>query len=723
MILAQRPRCAAAALLIVLAFLVLLAGVTIAYLSRTATDRQIAQSSFNDAKADQLARSALDVVVGDFKQEIAAGSASSAGSYPYTPSTNANVVPQHSPSPAAGATPAIPNLIRRSIRSDAVPAPGVPSRASAVNSVNDRSMNGRFVTFARWNSHYLVPKLNTGDDSTDPILGAPDFSSPNYWAPDWVLVTSGGPKVFNTWDATARDTTNNNYVIGRYAYAVYDEGGLLDMNVVGYPYPTSPPSPYTTDVGRKGNSAFADLTALRTTATGFVSTTVVNRIVGWRNYATVQETGVFPTGITFSSTGISNFVTYFLDRARDFRATASTTFNNRTDQAFLTRSELIKLRSDTLAGSANMLQYLGTFSRETNHSTWSTSPTVLAGRFPLSRFDLFATIPPSGSAAADIQKYFGLLYVAATSSPSVVQEHWQYVGTSGSSLLSAIPSISGANQNPDLFPLFRYLLPGASIGEILSIGASLIDQHDSDTNTTWIEYGSPSGTQKAFGVDQTPPTDPTAPPAPSNPTILKRSFRNVGELGYAYRNSSTTLDFQSASSSDAPMLDFFTYNVATSRAGVVNLNTRNAGVLAAIIQRAITSEASTTYVGQADPGSNPSKTAYNAAIAIVTNTTNGTTAKPALGRADVTRLVANTGTILGSSDEAKEAAARALAEVGQTRTWGLLVDVIAQSGRYPPTAANLSQFVVESEKRYWLHIAIDRFTGEVIDQQLEEVFE
>jgi len=53
----------------------------------------------------------------------------------------------------------------------------------------------------------------------------------------------------------------------------------------------------------------------------------------------------------------------------------------------------------------------------------------------------------------------------------------------------------------------------------------------------------------------------------------------------------------------------------------------------------------------------------------------------------------------------------------------LMVDVIAQSGRYPPTASTLSDFVVEGEKRYWLHVAIDRFTGEVIDQQLEEVFE
>src|SRR5205807_2484393 len=59
-----------AALMIVLAFVVLLTGLALAYFSRAGTDRQLAQSSFNDTSADLLARSALDIVVGDFKQEI-----------------------------------------------------------------------------------------------------------------------------------------------------------------------------------------------------------------------------------------------------------------------------------------------------------------------------------------------------------------------------------------------------------------------------------------------------------------------------------------------------------------------------------------------------------------------------------------------------------------------------------------------------------------------------
>src|SRR6202040_4088847 len=144
----------------------------------------------------------------------------------------------------------------------------------------------------------------------------------------------------------------------------------------------------------------------------------------------------------------------------------------------------------------------------------------------------------------------------------------------------------------------------------------------------------------------------------------------------------TTLDFHSAGSSDAPLLDLFTYDTAATRAGIVNLNSQNSAVLAALIQGAISDETTTAFVGKTDPVSNKSKTAYNAATAIITNAADGTSVNPAIGRQDVSRLVAATGTAIGSTEEAKETVARALAEISQTRTWGLMIDVIAQSGRY-----------------------------------------
>src|SRR6266513_6490521 len=63
-----------AALIIVLAFVVLLTGVGVAYLSRTTSDRQVAHSSFNQANVDQLAQSAMDNIIGDLRQEIINGS-------------------------------------------------------------------------------------------------------------------------------------------------------------------------------------------------------------------------------------------------------------------------------------------------------------------------------------------------------------------------------------------------------------------------------------------------------------------------------------------------------------------------------------------------------------------------------------------------------------------------------------------------------------------------
>ena len=119
-----------AALIIVLAFVVLLTGLVLAYFSRTTTDRQLAQSSFNDTSADLLARSALDITVNDLKQEIVNNPTVSA----------ANIQPTPYGTPASGAP--IPNLIRRSFSGDPT------GRTSSVSSTAV-SANGRSISLAR----------------------------------------------------------------------------------------------------------------------------------------------------------------------------------------------------------------------------------------------------------------------------------------------------------------------------------------------------------------------------------------------------------------------------------------------------------------------------------------------------------------------------------------------------------------------------------------------
>ena len=759
----EKHRSDAAALLIVLAFVVLLSGIVVAYFSRTSTERQLAVGHFHASTADALALSALEVVVADFKQEITEG----------TPITHANIAPQRNPAPAAVSAPLIPNLIRRSVFPESAPAPAVPSRASNVNSTAS-SLNGRAINLARWNAPYLVPKANTGDNSADPITGG--YIAPHYWAPDWVVVTRNGPASFGAWDNALRDSTvtNNAFAVGRYAYVVYDEGGLLDANLAGLPSP----SPAVTDVGRKGQVAFADLSAMKLTSAGSTpNPTTISKMVAWRNYATLQSSGTFAALSPASNPSL--FSGYFLDTVRDFRTVATNTYapipgaSPRTDQRFVTRGQLIQLfRGDGSAGSTgvggsfNMLQFLGTFSQESNAPTWKGGTAALRQRFAIGKINLVKPNPATAS-AADIRKYFGLGWVAGTPGaagppPSpAIPGHWRYVGQ-GTDLLNRIPAFS---TDPDFFQLLNYAMhrtnadDPAHIHTTLSAGAALIDQYDDETaadpvtgaTTTMIEFNG----GWAFGLENSDPArpasspipsaspfpipggmSPTPPPAVSGYVMLNRPFRNVGEFGYAFRASTTstpppsipkTIDFVSAMSPDAPILDLFTYNTAGVRAGIVNLNTQNPAVIAALLKGAITNEVSSATIGHAasnNAASSPTPAPTVGVIASTASGAEGTAIKPALGRQEVTRLVAAAAnTISSSSEEAKESVARALAEVTQTRTWGLMIDVIAQSGRYPASAKNLSDFVVEGEKRYWLHIAIDRFTGEVVDRQLEAVYQ
>jgi hypothetical protein len=869
-----------AALMIVLALVVLLTGIALAYFSRTTTDRQLAQSSYNDASSDLLARSALDIVVGNLKQEIANNG---------TTVTQANIQPQRS-----GDDASIPNLIRRSVRNDPLPAPpGVSSLASAVSSgpVDPANVKRGEVTSARWNRHYLIPRAST----TNSIDSTPVSS---FIAPDWVLVTAQGPN----------PAPAPNAVIGRYAFAVYDEGGLIDVNLGGFPTyagparptrrpaakypleesdimlaacqvpgftpdhinappghtgipfflsspntnhnptsfgpdtlphglfvnpstgdiygtPTSPgsftvtlsasnncgtgygtlnltidglPSPDSTpwpvNLARKATVAFADVTTLPSTPTvitpttpvgsmgGFPSPTQINKIMGWRNYATTQQ----PTSASFDNPSFllasaDNYARYFLGATLPFTTgftTVSTAVVNsppgRTDQAVISRQELIKLQR-TIGFSQSLLQYLGTFSRETNRPArdW---PQTVAARWDMNYLALAIPdawiVHPGGHGqghAWGLQRHtefaqrFGLIWVNGNFTAGTrltdpnYYGHWRYTHN-----LNPLPA-----SNPDFFQIIDYAMNQAigvtdpnHVQNTFNVGAALIDQYDTDDlydpdpnppangsagNTiTIIDYG---GASYAYGIEGMSFDDPNfnslrpgrAPYPPGPPTgyvLLNRRFENVGEFGYAYNPASTltskTLDFASATSHDRAILDFFTYNEASPRAGIFNLNTKNGPVLASIIKGAwlhdpgaeIPPPDPTYLVSQND--------ALAAAQAIVQETTSTTPGRgPALTRADVARLAAAAASALhgvpgASADETKQTIARALAEVGQTRTWNLMIDIIAQTGKYVPGTPDLTdpaKFIVGGEKRYWLHIALDRDGGTVLATQLEEVIE
>src|SRR5947209_2040882 len=180
-----------AVLFIVLALVVLLTGLAVTYLSRTTNDRQAAHVSFNQTNSDQIAASAMDMIVGGLRQEITGPVPTPTP--PYVPA-NAGMRPLRSGNPTGNPDP-IPNLVRRSVYPDNIVAPGVSSYASALNSAPADPANPRRgdVTVKRWNKHYLIPKADRLDeDAADPV-GA-------FLAPDWVILTRGprpsAPTVF-----------------------------------------------------------------------------------------------------------------------------------------------------------------------------------------------------------------------------------------------------------------------------------------------------------------------------------------------------------------------------------------------------------------------------------------------------------------------------------------------------------------------------------------------
>jgi hypothetical protein len=165
------------------------------------------------------------------------------------------------------------------------------------------------------------------------------------------------------------------------------------------------------------------------------------------------------------------------------------------------------------------------------------------------------------------------------------------------------------------------------------------------------------------------------------------------------------------------------------RAGVINLNSRQAPAIATVLANTITREDTPRTTGGSPPAPSPlpsplgTTDANNAATSLVSVTST----TPVTNKADLATLIANVNPIGFDATVPKtqrESIARALGEADQTRTWNLLIDVIAQSGQYPPNATNFNNgFVVQGEQRYWVHVAIDRFTGQLIDKQIAVVNE
>ena len=171
----------------------------------------------------------------------------------------------------------------------------------------------------------------------------------------------------------------------------------MDMNVAGYPTGIT-----ATQLGRKGSVALADLTALGTSFPFFNPTSggqavyQVDRLVGWRNYATTNQSGTnnndFPDSQPSNKAFARNFqsagpsASYYTSVANNNSGFLSpnpiVAPNGLTDQQLVGRKQLIGYEqtqnsntgipiANTSQFDVNAIRNLSTFSRETNAPSFS----------------------------------------------------------------------------------------------------------------------------------------------------------------------------------------------------------------------------------------------------------------------------------------------------------------------------------------------------------------
>jgi hypothetical protein len=483
-----------AALIITLAFVVLLTVLVVAYFSYSSLQMQISNANANQAAVDIFAQGAIQTITRDLKQEIASGSTATAygTNTVYYPTSPTNMVPVR-----IGTDDALPNLVKRSMAATAS-YPGGVVRAMALSSTN-ASQNGRSISLARWNAALLLPKANPSS--------ATDLSPTNkFTPPDWIVVARDGSNPTSWVSNQQWSRTNLTTVVGRYAYAIYDEGGTLDVNVAGYPPDTASTSAL---VNLKGGLPYADITVIPG-----MTTTAASAIVGWRNAASSQPSGTFPA-YTFNTTSQTNYFQTIQSNVSGFLRTSNTNLlSGQSDRQFVSRQQLIQFLTQGVAGSTaekanyqNALQYLGTFTRDLEQPSFRPDPNrpknlsysneadggndaystdgslqdkvnpsllsvrdsnnlpVMKRRFPLSRLAILEQAGKllrngqslSSSQTQQILDYFGLTWDSANN-------HWVYNHGGDYGQIYSLVDVPGTRE-PDFFETLRSVIHCDSLGK------------------------------------------------------------------------------------------------------------------------------------------------------------------------------------------------------------------------------------------------------------------
>jgi len=219
----------------------------------------------------------------------------------------------------------------------------------------------------------------------------------------------------------------------------------------------------------------------------------------------------------------------------------------------------------------------------------------------------------------------------------------------------------------------------------------------------------------------------------NRPTILDRPFRNVGELGCVFRDIPwKSLDLFSPDSADRRLLDIFSIEDRATVPGKINPNLATLETLKSLLLGTTLNPSDSST-----PSSQDITDQTNAAntVAGIFATLNPTSS-PIHNSANMTARLATdsssapkSGNSILSYKVKTENFIRALSSTTDTRSWQLMLDVVAQSGRLTPPsdkfvdAAGNNLFLVEGQKRFFVYLTLDRITGEIVDKHVEPVYE
>lgn len=271
-----------------------------------------------------------------------------------------------------------------------------------------------------------------------------------------------------------------------------------------------------------------------------------------------------------------------------------------------------------------------------------------------------------------------------------------------------------------------------------------------DATEAWT--GNPNGEESPVKMEDQEAYQP-AKHDKARPIILNRPFQSVAEMSYASRDLPwKTLDFWNANSGDSALLDYFCLNSSEIDAGatpiiagVVNPNTASPVVLAALISGASKdvkrdgsaaidwtqalkiAESLSAYLQSTSSDAGPLRSRaeiigrWDSSLKKFTGPWTGTfvgTTRSENAGSQATRDAL--GNDVAFYEPRRVSLVRALADNAEPRVWNLLIDITAQSGRISPNTTDLEDFVVEGSVRQWIFVAIDRMTGKILDQRLED---